>query len=87
MIKGSSKKKRSRAELEEVKQEEELLNRNKQEFLRQFKQLKGHNGLPVVINENVAKNQNILNKLWADGVIDDVGNVLPPKKAIVKMKD
>ncbi len=41
----------------------------------------------MVINENVAKNQAILNKLWADGVIDDVGNVLQPKKAIVKMKD
>jgi len=64
-----------------------LLNANKQDFLRQFKQLKNNHGLPVVINENVAKNQNILNKLWADGVIDDVGNVLPPKKAIVKMKD
>ena len=30
MLKGSSKKKRSRAELEEVKQEEELLNADKQ---------------------------------------------------------
>ncbi len=64
-----------------------MLNANKQDFLRQFKQLKNNHGLPVVINENVAKNQAILNKLWADGVIDDVGNVLPPKKAIVKMKD
>jgi hypothetical protein len=34
MLKGSSKKKRSRAEMEEVKHEEDLLNDNKQEFLR-----------------------------------------------------
>ena len=40
LLKGSSKKKRSREEMEEVKQEEELLNEDKQLFLRQFKKLK-----------------------------------------------
>ena len=34
MLKGSSKKKRSREEMEEVKHEEELLNEDKQMFLR-----------------------------------------------------
>ena len=34
MLKNTTKMKRSRAEMEEVKHEEDLLNDNKQEFLR-----------------------------------------------------
>ena len=40
MLKGSSKKKRSRVEMEEVKHEEDELNEDKQEFLKQYKKLK-----------------------------------------------
>jgi hypothetical protein len=40
LLKESSKKKRSREELEEVKVEEELLKRDKQGFLREFKKMK-----------------------------------------------
>jgi hypothetical protein len=39
MLKGSSKKKRSREEMEEVKQVEKELAFNKQEFLRKHKEL------------------------------------------------
>jgi hypothetical protein len=41
-LKESSKKKRSREEIEEVKVEEDLLKRDKQGFLREFKKLKEH---------------------------------------------
>ena len=47
MLKGSSKKKRTRAEIEEVKDEEDLLNRNRKEFLRQFKHFKANPANPV----------------------------------------
>jgi hypothetical protein len=44
-LKESSKKKRSREEIEEVKLEEDLLKRDKQGFLREFKKLKeNHSG-------------------------------------------
>jgi hypothetical protein len=59
-----------------VKQEEELLNANKQEFLRHYKQLKTTNSASVVINENVKKNQDILNRLLRQGLIDKDGNVV-----------
>lgn len=56
LLKGSSKKKRSRAEMEEVKQEEELLNSDKQKFLRQFKMLKAGQGLGRQNDEQIRKN-------------------------------
>ena len=40
LLKESSKKKRSREEIEEVKAEEELLKKDKQGFLKEFKKLK-----------------------------------------------
>ena len=42
LLKESSKKKRSREEIEEVKAEEELLKKDKQGFLKEFKKLKGN---------------------------------------------
>jgi hypothetical protein len=80
MLKGSSKKKRSRAEMEEVKHEEDLLNDNKQEFLRQFKYFNSnHNDIGIDVNK--AKDHvGILNKLHHQGVIDAHGNAAPPKQ-------
>ena len=40
MLKASSKKKRSRQEMEEVKHEEDALNDDNHSFLQQFKKLK-----------------------------------------------
>ena len=40
MLKMNSKKKRSRWELQDVKEEEQLLRSDKQEFLREFKRMK-----------------------------------------------
>ena len=51
MLKGSSKKKRSRLEMEEVKHEEDELNEDKQEFLKQYKKLKlDHDNLKVELD-------------------------------------
>ena len=51
MLKGSSKKKRSRLEMEEVKHEENELNEDKQEFLKQYKKLKlDHDNLKVELD-------------------------------------
>jgi predicted phosphohydrolase len=43
LIKGGSKRKRTKEELEEVKQEEEYLKIDKQEFLQEVKRLKRNN--------------------------------------------
>ena len=43
LLKDSSKKKRSREEIEEVKAEEQLLKKDKQGFLKEFKKLKQNN--------------------------------------------
>ena len=43
LLKGSSKRKRTRKELEEVKHEEEALKEDKQEFLKEMKRLKEEN--------------------------------------------
>jgi hypothetical protein len=48
-LKESSKKKRSREEIEEVKMEEDLLKKDKQGFLREYKKLKeNHSGNNVI---------------------------------------
>ena len=51
LLKQSSKKKRSRVELEEVKDEEDLLTQDKQAFLREFKRLKANH---MEVSEPVA---------------------------------
>ena len=51
MLKGSSKKKRSRQEMEEVKHEEDELNEDKHSFLRQYKKLKTEHEMLKVENE------------------------------------
>lgn len=87
MLKGSSKKKRSRAEIEEVKEEEDLLNNNRQEFLRQFKLMKSSNNNVGDMQRNIEKNQRILNNLFTKGVIDEEGNIISGKRAPTKMTD
>ena len=87
MLKDSSKKKRSRAEIEEVKQEEELLNNNRQEFLRQFKQMKSSDNTMGEMQRNIEKNERILNNLFTRGVIDEEGTIVSNKKAPTKMHD
>ena len=51
MLKQSSKKKRSRVELEEVKDEEDLLTQDKQAFLREYKRMKANH---MEVSEPVA---------------------------------
>jgi hypothetical protein len=87
LLKGSSKKKRSRRELEEVKDEEELLNKNRQEFLRTYKHLKTNPERDQAAAAQVEKNQQILNKLFSQGLIDKQGNVVAAKRDHSKMQD
>jgi hypothetical protein len=73
LLKGSSKKKRSRKEMEEVKIEEEHLERDKQDFLRQVKMMKV---AQEQLQEELAKhrkNEEILTNLHSQGVIDNSG--------------
>ena len=73
MLKASSKKKRSRLEMEEVKHEEDALNDDKHFFLQQFKKLKqDHETLKGELDGH-SKNTQILGKLHEQGVIDDKG--------------
>ena len=74
MLKGSSKKKRSRQEMEEVKYEEELLNEDKQAFLKLHKKLKQDQELLKHELDAHRKNEEHLNRLHAQGVIDAKGN-------------
>ena len=70
MLKPSSKKKRSRVEMEEVKHEEDQLNDDKHSFLRQFKKLKNDHEILKIENDGHSKNTDLLNKLHEDGFID-----------------
>ena len=85
LLKGSSKKKRSRAEIEEVKHEEDELNTNRQEFLRAYKHLKTNPHHDPIVDAKVEKNQQILNQLFSQGVIDKQGNVVAKKRDPNKM--
>jgi len=74
LLKESSKKKRSRKQMEEVKNEELHLKHDKQGLLREFKRLKSSNGMSSDDLEKHRKNERLLNSLHERGVIDDKGN-------------
>ena len=79
-MKGSSKKKRSRQEMEEVKHEEDLLNADRHSFLKQHKKLRQEHELLCREMDGHRKNEETLNRLHAQGVIDERGNALITKK-------
>ena len=80
LLKGSSKKKRSRLEMEEVKHEEDQLNADKHLFLKQHKKLKQEHELLHQQLQGHKKNEETLNRLHAQGVIDEIGNPVGTKK-------
>lgn len=59
--------------MEEVKQEEDLLNHDKQRLLLHYKQLKNNNGAADVDVEKARRNQEVLNRLHSQGIIDSSG--------------
>ena len=69
--------KRSKEQMEEVKEAETMLKQDKQGFLQEFKRLKGNDGHPVVDVGQARQNAAILNNLNRQGVIDESGNVAP----------
>ena len=80
LLKGSSKKKRSRQEMEEVKHEETQLNADKHTFLQQHKKLKQEHELVQRELETHRKNADTLNRLHAQGIIDKQGHPMNSKK-------
>ena len=81
MLKGDSKKKRSHEELEEVKSEESMLQENRQDYLRNVKQMKRNYFESEKEVERHRQNEEILNQLHQEGVIDELGNILIMKKS------
>jgi hypothetical protein len=59
-----------------VKQEESLLRENKQEFLLKHKRLREQQTEVERNQANIDANQDILNRLFEEGIIDEAGNVL-----------
>ena len=80
MLKVSSKKKRSREEMEEVKHEEDKLNDDKHSFLRQYKKLKTEHEMLKVENDAHSNNTHLINKLHEQGLIDAKGQPLTLRK-------
>jgi predicted nuclease with TOPRIM domain len=81
LLKGDSKKKRSHEELEEVKSEESMLQENRQDYLRNVKQMKRNYFESEKEVERHRQNEEILNQLHQEGVIDELGNILIMKKS------
>ena len=61
--------------MKEVKEEERLLNENKQEMLRHYKQLKKAENIGDMDPDNVRRNAILLNTLFEEGIIDQGGNI------------
>ena len=66
--------------MEEVKYEEDQLNADKQMFLKQHKKLKQEHELLNQQIQTHKKNEETLNRLLAQGVIDERGNPVGAKK-------
>lgn len=79
LLKPGSKQKRTRAEIEEVKSEEEFLKHDKQGFLQEFKRMKSNQGLDNQEMVNLFAAQQQLEKLRNAGYIDEEGK--PSKRA------
>ena len=66
--------------MEEVKHEEEKLNIDKQKFLLEYKNMKLAHPMSATEMKNAEQNQEVLNKLFNQGIIDEAGNVLVQRK-------
>ena len=66
--------------MEEVKHEEDLLNTDRHEFLKQHKKLRQEHELLSREMDGHRKNEETLNRLHAQGLIDERGNPVNPKK-------
>ena len=66
--------------MEEVKNEEDLLNADRHAFLKQHKKLRQEHELLSREIDGHRKNEETLNRLHAQGLIDERGNPVNPKK-------
>jgi hypothetical protein len=69
-------RKRTKTELEEVKEEEKLLKENKQEFLKQVKKLKHDTHAFEEEKQELSRDHELVDNLLREGVIDVYGNVI-----------
>jgi hypothetical protein len=75
-LKPGSKRKRTKSELDEVKEEEKFLKENKQEFLKAVKKLKNDSRAYEEEKQIMRRDQNVLDNLLDHGIIDANGNIL-----------
>jgi hypothetical protein len=74
LLKPSSKRKRTRNELEEVKEEEKMLKENKQDFLRVVKHLKNNYQETEAERMVYRSDHEVVENLLREGYIDVHGN-------------
>ena len=79
MLKGTSKRKQRRSELEEVKEEEKLLKDNKQQFLQDYKKLKTNKGPDSQEMACLIQMKNLMKGLQRQGYVDLKGVPLVKK--------
>jgi hypothetical protein len=71
LLKSSSKRKRKHNEIEEVKQEEEELKRDKQGFLHDSKRRKEQEQSLIQENCDLKQLEGLVHQLHSQGIIDD----------------
>ena len=76
MLKETTKRKRTREEMREVKNEEEKLGQNKQEYLKQAKRLRTEKENPMQEVIQLRKSDQVLRQLQEEGIVDEEGNPL-----------
>jgi hypothetical protein len=74
LLKPSSKRKKTRGELEEVKEEEKMLKENKQDFLRVVKHLKNNYQETEAEKMVYRADHEVVENLLREGYIDVHGN-------------
>lgn len=73
LLKQNSKRKRRRDEIEEVKEEEKMLNENRQQFLKEHKRLRANQGPNNEEMEYLFSAKDTLEELINQGVLDKRG--------------
>jgi ABC-type iron transport system FetAB ATPase subunit len=77
MMKESTRRKRTRQEMMDVKDLEQSLKEDKQTFLREAKRLKNDKETLQRQVEELSHGEELLRRLYDMGVVDEHGNPLP----------
>ena len=82
MMKDNSKRKRTRKEMEEVKELEESLKEDRQGFFQQTKRLRQERDLLQQQVVLLSQNQDDLEQLYNQGLVDENGDVIEPPQQL-----